>query len=69
MFRSGKIWTLLATLAMLMPVTIVCDVPALDDVFDDLDFEVYYDDDYHGHHSDCWFRCDDEWFFDLDWWW
>jgi hypothetical protein len=57
---------LLSTLAVLVPVTIVCEVPELDDY----EFEVYYDYGYYHHHDDCWwYDCDDEWFFDFDWWW
>jgi hypothetical protein len=68
MFRSAKKLALAATLAMLLQVTIVCDPSELEGLFGDLGFDVYYDDhDYH-HHDDCWYDCDDEWFFDFDWW-
>ncbi|MFQ5807358.1 MAG: hypothetical protein ACE5I3_13000 [Phycisphaerae bacterium] len=71
MFRLAKKWVLLATLAMLLPVTIVCDVPGLAGVLRAFDYQVYYDDYfyYYDYHDDCWFHCDDEWFFDFDWWW
>jgi len=68
MFRSARKWVLLATLAVLVPVTVVCDVPEFDYIFDDYGFDVYYDYDHH-HHDDCWFDCDDGSFFDFDWWW
>jgi hypothetical protein len=74
MYRSARKWVLVATL-LLVPVTIVCDVPGLERVVESFDAEVYYDDYYYDRHYDddhsydCWFPCDDEWFFDFDWWW
>ena len=69
MSHTVKRWVLAATLVVLMPVTIVCDLPALDEVYAAFNFEVY-DDDCCGHrHDDCWFDCDDDWSFDFDWWW
>jgi hypothetical protein len=75
MFRAAKRWTL-AILLVLVPVTVVCDVPDFDGVFRAFDYDVYYDgyccdyyyDEYY-HDDDCRFGCDDEWFFDFDWWW
>jgi hypothetical protein len=69
MSHTVKRWVLAVTLLVLMPVTIVCDLPAVDEIYDAFDIEVY-DDDCRGHcHDDCWFDCDDEWSFDFDWWW
>lgn len=71
MLRNAKRWALAATLATLMQVTLVCDGPDMDDVeefFEDLDIEVHYDDHGH-HHDDCWYGCEDDFFFDFDWWW
>jgi len=67
MFRSAKLWALAAILMVLMPVTIVCDVPGLDEFVEYVD--VCYYDDCDCHHGS-WYDCDDdEWFFDFDWWW
>ena len=61
--------TLVSVLVALLPATIVCDVPGLDEVFDELDFYVYDDGcHYDDCCDDCWSRCDD-WFFDFDCWW
>jgi hypothetical protein len=71
MFRTAKRWALAVTLLGLMQITFVCDTEALEDFFDDLGVEVYYDDHYgcgDCHRFDCWSGCDD-WSFDLDWWW
>ena len=75
MFHSARKWTLLTALLVMVPVTIVCDVPGLDGVFEALDVEMYHDDCcydryyYDDYRHDCWFACDDEWFFDFDWRW
>ena len=73
MFRTAKKWALAVTLTALMQVTIVCDSRGMAEFFDDLDFQVYYDDchcDYWDcRHHDRWSDCDDECFFDFDWWW
>ena len=71
MLRATKRWTLVVTLAMLMQVTVVCDGPdfdELEDFFEDLDIDVYVDDDRH-RYDRCWHDCDDDFFFDFDWWW
>lgn len=67
MFRAAKRWALAITLMGLMQLTFVCDEDELEDFFDDIGVEVYYDDDCC--HSDWWSDCDDDWFFDIDCWW
>lgn len=72
MYRAAKKWALAVTLMGLMQLAIVCDTRELEEFFDDLDVEVYYDDCHRGygdcHQFGCWSDCDDEWSFDLDWW-
>ena len=65
MFRMAKRWALAATLVGLMQLTFVCDSDELEDFFDDVGIDVYYDDGCR----DCWSDCDDDWFFDVDCWW
>jgi hypothetical protein len=72
MFRTAKKWALAVALLGLLQVTFVCDAEALEDFFDDLGVEVYYDRHYgcdDCYHSGCWSDCDDDWSFDFDWWW
>lgn len=72
MHRSAKKWALAVTLVGLMQIAIVCDARELEEFFDDLGVEVYYDDCDRGywdcHQFDCWSDCDDGWSFDFDWW-
>ncbi len=72
MFRATKRWALAITLMGLMQLTFVCDGEELEDFFDDLGIDVYYD-DHRGcgdcYRDDCWSDCDDDWDFDFDWWW
>lgn len=70
MCDSAKKWVLMAILLMVTPLAIVCELPGLEGLFHVFDYEFYYDDYYYDdYHQDCWFDCDDEWFFDFEWWW
>ena len=68
MYRTMKKWMLMAGLASLLQFTIVCDSDKWEEFFDDVGLEVYYDDGCHGY-WDCYcYDCDDDDWWDFNWW-
>jgi hypothetical protein len=67
MFRTAKRWALAVALTGLMQLTFVCDSDDLEDFFDDVGIEVYYEDDCGC--GDCWYDDCDDWFCDFGCWW